>query len=119
MTTCTNCAAELSPRWKFCIHCGTPVVRSEAAAPPATPLPVTPPPVIPPAVRPADLAAPPSTDHPAVDHRFDDPLDEDPEADATAPTERRIDVLIALSALLALGGIALVVTMVIVLGGRE
>ena len=28
MSTCTNCAAQLQPDWKFCIFCGTPVVPS-------------------------------------------------------------------------------------------
>ena len=40
MATCTHCSAELAPAYKFCIMCGTPVVRSwstiiemDAAAP--------------------------------------------------------------------------------------
>lgn len=28
MSTCASCGAELKPEWKFCIHCGTPIVPS-------------------------------------------------------------------------------------------
>jgi RNA polymerase subunit RPABC4/transcription elongation factor Spt4 len=28
MATCTHCSAELAPTYKFCIRCGTPVVRN-------------------------------------------------------------------------------------------
>jgi hypothetical protein len=26
MSSCASCEAELDPKWKFCIHCGTPLV---------------------------------------------------------------------------------------------
>lgn len=26
MSSCASCGAELDPSWKFCIHCGTPIV---------------------------------------------------------------------------------------------
>jgi len=28
MATCTHCSAELAPAYKFCVRCGTPVVRT-------------------------------------------------------------------------------------------
>ncbi|WP_431311809.1 zinc-ribbon domain-containing protein [Pseudolysinimonas kribbensis] len=40
MSACANCARELRPDWKFCIHCGTPTgvvpPRPDAVAGPAT-----------------------------------------------------------------------------------
>ncbi|WP_141879268.1 zinc ribbon domain-containing protein [Homoserinimonas aerilata] len=33
MPTCPSCARQLSPEWKFCIHCGADLSAAEPAAP--------------------------------------------------------------------------------------
>jgi hypothetical protein len=62
--TCPICRSELAPEWKFCVHCGTPVVvADEPAATTAQPVtvadePVWPPEPIPSAIRPETESVP-------------------------------------------------------------
>jgi hypothetical protein len=50
--TCPICRSELAPEWKFCVHCGTPIVHPDEPAASAEP--------IPPAIRPDPVVVAPS-----------------------------------------------------------
>ncbi|HEY0259537.1 MAG TPA: zinc ribbon domain-containing protein [Lacisediminihabitans sp.] len=124
MSKCTNCGAELDPAWKFCIVCGTSVPRSDGAeaapeivAPPRAP--ETPPGPPAPAVSEASVSEAPAEEppvttaipaavRPSAEDDFDDEYDDVPRA-------RKPDVAVLIGVAVTVIGIALIVTVAIVL----
>ena len=112
MGVCANCGLPLEDKWKFCIHCGARVAQpARLETTPASAVPVLD--VGPaPAVPPVDLLDEPG---PAPDY-VPPYNDEEPERpDHVGKRKFRFDWQLGLGILLAGGGIAMIVYLVVVL----
>ena len=95
MSECANCGATMQQRWRFCIHCGTPV-GAAVAAPTTAPF-IDHSPTVITAVIPGAARAPVGPDAPAG--------------------RRRVDIPMIAGIALGAAGIALIIYMIVVLGG--